>query len=337
MIVDHVGTLFVVSISQPGDLARAVVVAATCLVSLSNTSNSAEFGASPYPKGFRDIYAGVVPTVPGLYVLNDVYHYDGSANALVFNGAAQLGVEAKFTADFLPLTYVTKWKILGGTYAFGVTPAIMSMNVDVGLTVPSFTGPLGRHFGPFSITFGDTETNIGDTGITPITLGWHSGNFYWNAGLCIFAPTGKYDKRDLANTSLNHWAVIPTFAITYFDAKANWQVSGAFAYAVNFENPETDYTSGDLFHFDGSITKNFGPLGVGAVAYSMIQTTPDSGAGARFGPNEARVYGAGPIVTYTLGSNPVTALTLIAKWYHEFGAENALEGDTVVASASFKF
>jgi len=46
---------------------------------------------------------------------------------------------------------------------------------------------------------------------------------------------------------------------------------------------------------------------------------------------------AGPIVTYTLGSNPVTALTLIAKWYHEFGAENALEGDTVVASASFKF
>jgi len=64
--------------------------------------------------------------VPGLYVLNDVYHYDGSANALVFNGAAQLGVEAKFTADFLPLTYVTKWKILGGTYAFGVTPAIMS-------------------------------------------------------------------------------------------------------------------------------------------------------------------------------------------------------------------
>jgi hypothetical protein len=65
---------------------------------------------------------------------------------------------------------------------------------------------------PFSITFGDTETNIGDTGITPITLGWHSGNFYWNAGLCIFAPTGKYDKRDLANTSLNHWAVIPTRA-----------------------------------------------------------------------------------------------------------------------------
>jgi hypothetical protein len=29
---------------------------------------------------------------------------------------------AKFSADFLPITYVTKWKILGGTYAFGVAP-----------------------------------------------------------------------------------------------------------------------------------------------------------------------------------------------------------------------
>ena len=72
--------------------------------------------SSYYPKGFRDIMAGVIPPVPGLYILNDVYHYDGKANALAFNGAVQVGVEAKFTADFLPITR----KVLGGTYAFGV-------------------------------------------------------------------------------------------------------------------------------------------------------------------------------------------------------------------------
>ncbi len=324
--------------AAPISLARlAVVACAVLLAAIPFSSDAAEFGSSPYPRGFRDIYAGVLPPVPGLYVLDDVYHYDGTANALVFNGAAQLGVEADFTADFLPLTYVTKWKILGGTYAFGVAPALMSMDTDVGLTLPSFTGPLGRTFGPFTITRGDTETNLGDTGLTPIVLGWHSGNFFWTAGVTAFAPTGKYDKRDLANTSLNHWAIIPNFAITYFDAKANWQVSGAFAYAFNFEKPETDYTSGNLFHFDGSITKNFGRLGVGAVAYIMVQTTPDSAAGARFGDFESKVCGVGPIVTYTIGSNPVTALTALAKWYHEFGAENTLEGDTVVVSASFKF
>lgn len=119
-----------------------------------------------------------------------------------------------------PITYVTKWKILGGTYAFGVTPAIMSMDTNIGLTLPSFTGPLGRTFGPFETTFGDTETALGDTGITPITLGWSSGNFYWNVGVTGFAPTGSYSTHNLANISLNRWGVIPTFAITYFDPKS---------------------------------------------------------------------------------------------------------------------
>jgi len=244
--------------------------------------NAAEFGSSPYPKGFSDIFSGIVPTAPGLY-------------ATVFNGNVQLGVDAKFTADFLTLTYVTKWKILGGTYAFGVAPSYMSMDTDVGLTVSRLTGPLGRTFGPFEFTFGDTESAVGDTGITPILLGWHSGNFFWNAGMTAFAPTGVYSTRNLASTSLNHWAVIPTFAITYFDQKSQWQASSAFAYAVNFENPATDYTSGNLFHNDSCITKIFGPLQLGVVAYAMVQTTPDSGRGAKLGANESQVYGVGPM------------------------------------------
>jgi hypothetical protein len=178
---------------------------------------------------------------------------------------------------------------------------------------------------------------LGDSAISPITLGWHAGNFYWAAGVLGVIPTGNYNIHDLANTSLNRWGVIPTFGITYFDPKAQWQVSSAFAYAISFENPVTDYQTGNIFHNDSSITKNFGPLGVGAVGFAMIQTTPDSGSGAKLGANESRVYGAGPIVTLTLGNNPVTALTLVAKWYHEFDAENTLEGDVVVASASFKF
>ena len=161
-----------------------------------------------------------VPSEPGLYALNDVYHYEGSVGATVFNGNVQVGVDTKFTADFLTLTYVTKWKILGGTYAFGIAPAVMTIDTSVGLSLPSFTGPLGRTFGPFNATFTDLEFAIGDTGFTPITLGWHSGNFHWNVGVTGFAPTGEYSTRRLAATSLNHWAVIPTFAITYFDQKS---------------------------------------------------------------------------------------------------------------------
>jgi hypothetical protein len=100
---------------------------------------------------------------------------------------------------------------------------------------------------------------------------------------------------------------MPRFAATYFNPKTGWQVNGAAVYSVNWENPATHYETGDILNLEGAITKNFGALGVGAVAYAMIQTTPDSGAGARLGAFESKVYGAGPIVTYSMGG-----LTLLA-------------------------
>ena len=296
-------------------------------------AEAAESGASIYPNGFRDIYAGIVPEVPGFYVADYLYHYEGSASALVFNGAVQAGVEARETADFLSLTYVPKWKILGGTYAFNFSPSFVSAETTVGVRI----NPVNPALIPLTLVAGDNKLAVGDSAISPITLGWHAGNFYWAVGVLGVIPTGDYNIHDLANTSLNRWGVIPNYGITYLDPKTQWQMSSAFAYAISFENPATDYKTGDIFHNDSSITKNFGPLGVGVVGFAMIQTTPDSGSGAKLGANESRVYGVGPILTVTLGSNPVTALTLVAKGYHEFGAENTLGGNVFVTSASFKF
>ena len=152
-----------------------------------------------------------------------------------------------------------------------------------------------------------------------------------------FAPTGEYSKHDLANTSLNHWAEMTRLAGTYYNPETGFQVTGAAVYSVNWENTATDYETGNILNLEGSITKNFRALGVGAVGYAMIQTTGDSGAGAKLGSFESKVYGAGPIVTYTLGAGTPTALTLLAKWYAEFDAENTFEGNTVDVAASFKF
>jgi len=56
--------------------------------------------------------------------------------------------------------------------------------------------------------------NIGDISITPVILGCHAGNFHWNLGLSVVAPTGVYRKGDLAFTSLNYWTVLPQCALT---------------------------------------------------------------------------------------------------------------------------
>jgi hypothetical protein len=313
------------------------VIAASLVAASGESAKGAEYGTGPWVKGYTDIFGGAVPSQPGFYFRADAYHYEGDADTIIFNGRIGLSVEENYLASLAALTYVTPWKILGGTYAVAVVPSMVAMNVDVGIQLPAFTGPRGRSFGPFNFETGDTELALGDTAFAPLVLGWDAGNFHWNVGVFGFAPTGKYSRKDLANTSLNHWAVMSRLAGTYFDPKTGWQVNGAAIYSVNWENPATDYETGNILNLDGAITKNFGPLGLGVVGYAMIQTTGDSGAGARLGSFESRVYGAGPIVTFTTSADPAKALTILAKWYHEFDAENTFEGNVVDVAVSFKF
>jgi hypothetical protein len=316
----------------------ACAILAGCTVLLPfYSARAAEFGTGPWVKGYTDIFGGILPPVPGFYFRTDAYHYEGSADRTIFNGFAQLGVEEDYTATIAALTYVTPLKILGGTYAVAVVPSMVAMDVDVGLTVPQFSGPFHlRTFGPFNFRTGDTNLALGDTAFAPLVLGWNAGNFHWNVGVFGFAPTGDYSKRQLANTSLNHWAVMNRIAGTYYDQKTGWQVNGAAVYSVNWENPATDYETGNILNLDGAIVKNFGRWGVGAVGYAMIQTTGDSGSGARLGSFESRVYGAGPILTYTLG-DPRNPLTFLAKYYQEFDAKNTFEGHTLDVAFTARF
>ncbi|ODS01328.1 hypothetical protein AUC68_00185 [Methyloceanibacter methanicus] len=306
-------------------------------MSVPGAAQSAEFGASPWLKGYTDIFGGVIPSVPGFYFRADAYTYSGSAGATIFNGLVNLGVDQDFTATVASLTYVTPWKPLGGTFAVNVTPTVVTMDVGLGLGIPTFTGPRGNTFGGFTVNRGDTNLDLGDTVFAPAILGWDEGNFHWNVAMFVLAPTGDYSTRQLANTSLNHWSFMPRFAATYFDPQTGWQATGAVLYTWNTENTATNYTTGDLVNFEGSITKNFGPLGLGVVGYGMVQVTGDSGAGARLGSFESEIYGLGPIATFTTSADPTKALTVILKYYKEFDAKNAFEGETFDAAISFKF
>lgn len=313
----------------------ALPVAALLLLAASG-ARAAEFGTGPWLKGYTDIFSGLLPPVPGVYARADVYNYDATATRTIFNGRVAAEVDQDMRASLLALSYVTPWKIFGGTYAIAAAPSMVAADVNVGLDFPAFTGPRGRSFEPFEFNVGDTNLAIGDTALAPAIIGWHAGKFNWSTALYVLAPTGDYSRRQLANTSLNHWALMPQVAGTYYDPKTGWQASGMAVYSVSFENDATDYTTGNILNFEGSITKAFGRFAVGAVGFGMVQTTPDSGAGAQLGGFESRVFGAGPIVTYTLGA-PTNPLTVIAKYYKEFDAKNTFEGDIVDVAVSFKF
>jgi len=76
---------------------------------------------------------------------------------------------------------------------------------------------------------------------------------FTGAGRYSCWPTGDYSTRQLANTSLNRWALMPRLAATYFDPKSGWQVNGVAVYAVSYENDATNYDSGDILNLEGSI------------------------------------------------------------------------------------
>jgi hypothetical protein len=54
------------------------------------------------------------------------------------------------------------------------------------------------------------------------------------------------------------------------------------------------------------------------------------------GAFESRVYGAGPILSYTIG-DPADGLTFIGKYYQEFDAKNTFEGHTLDLACTAKF
>ena len=52
----------------------------------AGAAHAAEYGTGPWVKGYTDIFGGIFPPVPGFYVRNDAYHYEGDAERTYSTG-----------------------------------------------------------------------------------------------------------------------------------------------------------------------------------------------------------------------------------------------------------
>ena len=106
--------------------------------------------------------------------------------------------------------------------------------------------------------------------------------------------------------------------------------------SFNAENTATNYQSGTEFHLEGAIVQHFSQaFDVGLVGYYYDQVTADSGSGvpASLGGFEGQVAAVGATIGYNfqLGALPVSTRI---KYFHEFNAENRLEGDAAYLTVS---
>ena len=281
-------------------------------------ARATEGGGGAYPNGAEDFMVGALPP-PGTYFLNYLTYYTASK----FKGSNGNDLMPKFDLDVVAnvfrMVHVTKQKILGADWAVHAFLPLVYQDVD--MTTPG--GPRG-----------EVRWGLGDIIVDPIILGWHWKNFHIIAALDIFVPSGSYDKGHLANAGRNYWTFEPIFAATFL-SDSGIEVSGKFMYDFNLKNSDTNYHSGEEFHFDYTVGYHIDKqLTLGLGGYYYLQTTEDrvNGATAPDGGFKGKVLAFGPQAKYDYKN-----MSFILKWQHEFGAENKPQGDKLWVKFMYAF
>ncbi|HVC38110.1 MAG TPA: transporter [Gammaproteobacteria bacterium] len=262
---------------------------------------------------------GALPP-PGKYFINFTGYYQGSLRDGNGNTVAATNVSAWFdAARYVNVTNNTLW---GGQWAWQVIVPLVNQNLEL-------NGISG------------TKTGFGNITVSPLLLGWHSGNWSWAASLVdIIIPTGAYQSGDPQQSiGNNYWTFEPVFAFTHL-SDTGWEVSAKFMYDINTTNndfrpasgaPSMSYSSGDAFHMDYVVGKHIGPWTYGISGYYLVQTQDDTLNGnaisSSLGPwsdgRRGRVFAFGPSVSYASNSG----IQVLVQWQHEIDVENRFSGN----------
>ena len=290
------------------------LILASCLTGGAH----AKEGGDQYPNGGENWMAGAVPP-PGDYFINYSGHYSGKLR----DGHGNKVDDAKVDAWFNAFRYinVTEHKILGGNWGWHIIAPVVNQRIRLG-------------------GGSDTVTGLGDITVNPMILSWHTKNWHWATGVDINLPTGRYSSGESRRSiGANYWSFEPLLAVTY-RSDDGWEASAKFMYNLKTTNrnfraaPGTErmkYRSGDEFHMDYLIGKNFGQWGVGVSGYYLQQTSNDKLNGkpisSKLGPwsdgRKGRVFAIGPSVTYSTKKG----MQFIAQWQHETKVKNRFGGD----------
>lgn len=204
-----------------------------------------EGGLGAYLLGSRDSLAGIAPP-PGTYITTDLIYMNGSVDNLAIGGIAVQ--DAKSRAYILKLNATRSFD----TLLWGGQPVAT-------LTLPVVSGKLTFASIPengLSGVFTNEATGLGDLTLTT-GLGWSSGNTHWQVAASVFAPTGYFEKADVAARSVealsfgkNRWAIMPAIAHTYLNPGNGRELSASASLTVSAENQATSYQTAPEFQVE---------------------------------------------------------------------------------------
>jgi len=302
-------------------LVRAAAVG--LLLSYGTQANASEGGVGFYLLGSKTSMAGYLPG-PGVYASSSTYGYFGGADIDYINGGVVLSgdVDADAIIELPTLLWVLDQDIAGGHLAFSATAPFgqKSVNADTLLDTPRGS--------PISLNYERDNFALGDP-VLGASLGWHTKKVHYSVQTLVNVPIGQWERGNPVSMGFHRWAFDATGAVTYLDPASGLEVSGAAGVTFNLENEDTDYQTGTELHFEAAVMKHLShTTAVGIQGYAFEQVSGDSGTGAKLGPFKGEVFAIGPTLdhTFVIGRTPVVTSL---RYFHEFGAENRLEGDAV--------
>lgn len=287
-----------------------------------HSAAATEGGLGYYVPGTTATLIDRAPVQTG-WVFEPMYlNYSGELSTDVRVPIADLitaGIDVRINGFIPGALYTFEEPVMGAKFTMG---AYLSW-VDV-----EVTGRIESPFGSFQRT--SSESGLGDTTFIPVMLGWVDGKWQYNALLPVHLPTGDYKDGRLANPGLNYLAVDPTFGVAYSDMESGFNATMFVGLTHNQENPDTDYRSGRLLHFDGSLQQMVkagdGFVTMGVNAFWLNQISDDVNRGRFVGPFRQKTAGIGPALGYML---PMGKDNIVVefRWLPQFDSTNTTEGD----------
>jgi hypothetical protein len=310
-------------------LARALIAAAAALLAGPWAAQAGEGGVSHVMPGANATMVDLPPTAPGWFFKPMYINYRGDTTAKLPT-AVGIVANAEATTNTIALGggYGFEQEVLGAHY--GVAAFVPYSWVDISADTAALGGKRIQN----------SVSGVGDVTVVPVLMAWKSGDVQYDFLLPIYAPTGSYKVGRLGNTGLNYWTFDPIVGVSYNNAKSGFNAAAHLGYAMNTENGDTQYKSGNVLHLDASVQQIF-PLGsglanIGAEAWYFDQVTCDSGAGATLGCFKGRTAGIGPVLGYI---QPIGQQRMIfeLKWLPELETKKRLNGDYIWAKMVYKF
>ena len=299
------------------------IITLILMIALPTGVFAAEGGLSNYIPAFYGDLALAMEPPDGFSFRNDLFYFSGDIGDSIRSGSIEANVDVTLVYDYLTFLYKPKFKVFGAPVAFAVTPAIGHADIKADIRVEAL-----------SANFNDDHTGLGDTTLSAI-LYWNHEKFHFSLNNYIVSPTGDYDEEDLANTGLNYWTFEVDVAATYFNEEKGRDYSVVVGYGYNTKNDDTDYQSGDEVHLDFVLNQFFTEsFAIGVNGYFYRQIGADSGDGALLGSFKGEGAGIGPAI-YFMKKISGKDVYFIAKWIHDYHAENRIKGDYVYASFAF--